>query len=55
MPMTTGPIREPGWYRIVAWEPVTPEQAQAEIDAGVGEDLILVQDTKPGTRYLSSS
>lgn len=50
----TPPISEPGWYRITAWETVTPEQAQAEIDAGAGDDLILVQDIRPGTRYLSS-
>ncbi len=51
----SAPIREPGWYRILAWVEVEPEVAQAEIDAGQGEDLILVQDTRPGTRYLSSS
>lgn len=47
-------INEPGWYRITGWVAVTPEQAQVEIDEGGGDDLILVQDIRPGTRYLTS-
>ena len=48
------PISEPGWYRIVAWESVTAETARAEIDAGDGHDLILVQNPGRGEGYLAS-
>lgn len=39
----TEPMSEPGWYRILSWEHVTPEQAEAEIEDGRGRDLILVR------------
>jgi hypothetical protein len=42
-----GPITEPGFYRITAWERVDDSVAQAEIAAGQGRDLILIRE--PGT------
>jgi len=48
------PIREPGWYRILSWEPVTEEQALKEINAGHGESLILIKSPGPGRAYQSS-
>lgn len=50
----TEPIREPGWYRIKTWEPVDPATAEQEINAGGGEDLILVRDPGPGKGYQAS-
>jgi hypothetical protein len=39
------PLREPGWYRLTAsgWEPVNDDQAEAEIAAGGGYDLVHVK------------
>ena len=36
---------EPGWYRLTAagWEPVPGDQADAEINAGGGWDLVHVR------------
>ena len=47
------PITEPGWYRITAWERLDARAALAEIDAGKGQDIILVQDPQPGAKYQS--
>lgn len=50
-----GPITEPGWYRITAWEHVTDTQAEDEIASGQGRDLILIrQPGPPGQVYQSS-
>ncbi len=49
------PIREPGWYRIKTWEPVDAKTAKEEIDAGGGDDLILVKDPGPGRGYQPST
>ncbi len=50
----TEPIREPGWYRIIAWEPVAEDEARAEIDAGEGHDLILIENPGAGRKYQMS-
>ena len=41
------PLREPGWYRLAehGWEPVDDLDAEAEIAAGGGWDLVHVQTT----------
>ena len=50
----TVPIREPGWYRVTAWEAVDADDAYAEINGGGGEDLILVTAPGAGVHYQSS-
>jgi hypothetical protein len=47
------PISKPGWYRIVVWEPVNAAAAEAEIEAGGGQDLILIREPGPGKSYQS--
>ena len=42
----TGPLREPGWYRLTsqgAWEAVGADTAAEEIAAGGGLDLVHVE------------
>jgi hypothetical protein len=48
------PIREPGWYRIVAWESVPEDEAKAEIEAGEGHNLIFIENPGPGRKYQMS-
>jgi hypothetical protein len=38
------PLREPGWYRLTehGWERVGDPEAEAEIKAGAGWDLVRV-------------
>jgi hypothetical protein len=41
------PLSEPGWYRLTehGWEPVGNEDAEAEVAAGGGWDLVHVTTT----------
>lgn len=49
-----GPITKPGFYRILAWERIDDSEAQAEIAAGQGRDLILIREPGSGPVYQSS-
>jgi hypothetical protein len=44
-------MAEPGWYRLTGqgvWQAVSDEQAEAEIAAGGGWDLVHVQAAETG-------